>query len=130
MSSLITFSLPKDYRPGLDHVRDRSSRWFNGLTEDSDCAEADIREFAAQVYERLVNVEAQAISPMHQTYRFFTRVDIGLVRMGGGDVRFVLNEVEAGTCGLWSQSARVGDTVINGLLASLEDGCWMDPREV
>lgn len=113
----------------MDQVRDRSSRWFNGVTEDSDCAEANIREFAAHVYERLVNVEAQAISPMHQTYRFFTRVDIALVRMSGGNVKLVLNEVQPGTCGLWSDEPEVGDTVVNALLVALEDGCWMDPRD-
>lgn len=122
--------MPKDYLPHLDQVRDRSARWLNGLTEDSDAAEAGIREFAAKVYERLVNIEATAISPLHQTYRFFTRIDIALVRSPNGGLAFTLNEIQPGDCGLWSDEPDLSDTIVNGLIVALEDGCWMDPRQV
>lgn len=128
MTILITTRLPKDYLPGLDPVPDRSARWLNGITEDSDAAEANIREFAAKVYERLVNIEAFAIGPLHRTYRFYTRVDIALVRLGNGALHFTLNEIQPGDSGIWSDEPDLADTVINALITALEDGCWMDPR--
>lgn len=99
------------------------------MTEDSDAAESGIREFAAKVYERLVNIEATVTGPLHQTYRFFTRMDIALVRLTDGKLGFTLNEVQPGDAGLWSDEPDLSDTIVNGLIVALEAGCWMDSRD-